>query len=388
MRLFVIFWISLSLLTVYYIGRRLITPIDVFRAWQKKLAWAVLIFFFIIQISAQWMHRAIFDPQSNLQSILYWASYISMGYLALILFSLLAVDLLRVVLSPGVPAVRSFFYKLSPSFFSLFILSFCGVGLVIGLFQALQRVPVKEVSVPIKGLHPDLVGFRIVQITDLHVGPLNREKFVRQIVETVNALRPDFVALTGDVIDGTVKDLRPFLAPLRELKSTYGTYYCTGNHEFYWGVGAWLKEFSEMGMKVLTNSNETVQKGHARVLVAGVHDYHADRIDPRYVSDPILALGKGEADLKILLAHQPGTLLRAGRLGYHLQLSGHTHGGQFIPWSFLVRFAHPYYKGLHEHDSETAHQTWIYVSHGTGYWGPPLRLGVPPEITLLVLEAV
>jgi predicted MPP superfamily phosphohydrolase len=250
-----------------------------------------------------------------------------------------------------------------------------------GFYEARRRPRVTEVAIPIRGLPSGFEGFRIAQISDIHVGPTIKREFVAGVVESLAGLPPDHIVLTGDLPDGEVSVLREDVAPLRELSAPYGKYYVTGNHEYYSGVLAWLAEGERLGFRPLINEHTLLTRGHETVLLAGVTDYNGGRFLPSHRSDPRKALaGFSGSAVKILLAHQPRSIFAAAELGYDLQISGHTHGGQFYPWNAVVACFQPYIKGLHRHDS-----TWIYVSRGTGYWGPPLRLGIPSEITLIRL---
>jgi hypothetical protein len=250
-----------------------------------------------------------------------------------------------------------------------------------GLSNARTVAEVVEIDVPIEGLHDDLVGFRIAQITDLHVGATIKADYVRAVVERVNGLQPDLVALTGDLVDGSVDYLDDDVAPLGDLESRHGGYVCTGNHEYYSGVKHWLEHFRALALVPLVNEHRVIQHGAAKLIVAGVTDVREGQREPGHDSDPERALaGAPPADLRLLLAHQPRSVIAAERAGFDLQVSGHTHGGQFFPWNFFAHLGQPYVAGLHRHG-----RTWIYVSCGTGYWGPPLRIGVPSEITLIRL---
>ncbi len=253
-----------------------------------------------------------------------------------------------------------------------------------GLAQA-KRIPaVKRVTISVADLPSDLIGFRIVQITDIHVSPTIRRPFVEEIVRVVNGLGADMVALTGDLVDGTVPQLARDVAPLADLKSNLGNFFVTGNHEYYSGVLPWVKKIGALGFTVLLNEHRVLSRGRGRLLVGGVTDYRGGYFLPSHRSDPEkAAAGALPADMKILLAHQPKSVSGASRAGFDLQISGHTHGGQFYPWNFFIGLNQPFIKGLHQF-----RDTQIYVSRGTGYWGPPVRVGAPSEITLLTLVAV
>src|SRR5690606_14540497 len=229
-----------------------------------------------------------------------------------------------------------------------------------------------------EGLH----GFTIAQITDIHVGPTIKEDYLEAIVQAVNRLSPDLVAITGDLVDGSVKELGPHVQPLARLVAKHGVYFVTGNHEYYSGVRGWLQELKRLGVRVLLNEHQVLSHRGETLVLAGVADYSAHVFEPSHRSNPVKAL-KGappEVGVKILLAHQPRSCHAAAQAGFDLQLSDHTHGGQFLPWNFFVRLQQPFTAGLHR-----VGQLQLYISRGTGYWGPPKRLGAPSEITLIRL---
>ncbi|WP_280153464.1 metallophosphoesterase [Piscinibacter sp. XHJ-5] len=251
-----------------------------------------------------------------------------------------------------------------------------------GFLNARRTASVVRVDVPIAGLPAALEGFTIAQISDVHVGPTIGGDYVEAIVHAVNRLGADMVAVTGDLVDGRVQELAPHVAPLASLRSRHGTYFVTGNHEYYSGAAPWIAELRRLGMRVLLNEHVLLRHGGAMLLVAGVTDYSAHHFDGAQRSDPQAALAgaSGEAAVKLLLAHQPRSAEAAVRAGFDLQLSGHTHGGQFWPWNHFVRFQQPFTAGLHRLGA-----LWVYVSRGTGYWGPPKRFAAPSEITALRL---
>lgn len=246
-----------------------------------------------------------------------------------------------------------------------------------------RRLPrVVTVDIPLKDLPPALAGFTLVQISDLHVGPTLKQDYVEGIVHRVNNLDADLVVITGDVVDGSVPQLSHDTAPLAKLASRYGTFVVTGNHEYYSGAAAWVAEFQRLGLHPLMNAHVVITHLDASLVLAGVTDFNAGLFNEAQKSDPAAALLNSPAGApRILLAHQPRSADAAEAAGFDLQLSGHTHGGQFWPWNHLVRLQQPYTAGLHRHG-----KLWVYTSRGTGYWGPPKRFGAPAEITQIRLK--
>ncbi len=282
---------------------------------------------------------------------------------------------------------------------------------VLGFWNARRTARVVRVDVPIAGLPAALHGFTVAQISDVHVGPTIRHAYLARIVARVNALGADMVAITGDLVDGRVADLHTHVAPLSQLTSTHGTFFVTGNHEYYSGAHAWIDELRRLGVTVLMNEhvvlhhdsghadNASLQNGvqaaaatvlggpsagrvKARLVVAGVADFTAHHFDETHRSSPAAAMARAplDAHLRLLLAHQPRSAQAAAEAGFDLQLSGHTHGGQFWPWMHFVKFQQPFTAGLNR-----LKNLWVYTNSGTGYWGPPKRFGVPSEITHLRL---
>jgi uncharacterized protein len=255
---------------------------------------------------------------------------------------------------------------------------------LLGFLNARRTARVVMVEIPLRGLPPALQGFTIAQISDIHVGPTIKHRYLERIVESVNRQKPDLVAITGDLVDGSVAELASQVEPLRRLVSRYGSFFVTGNHEYYSGVDAWVAELGRLGIRVLHNEHVVIERGGAKLVLAGVPDFGGRHFHESHRSDPQQAIAGAPADAaaRVLLAHQPRSAEAAARAGFDLQLSGHTHGGQFLPWNFLVRLQQPFTAGLHK-----VEQLWVYVSRGTGYWGPPKRFGAPSEITQLKLVA-
>lgn len=255
------------------------------------------------------------------------------------------------------------------------------LALVTGMIPALRGPTVKFIEVPIANLRQELAGFRIAQISDLHIGPFIGASYSKKVVDTIRGLNPSLTALTGDIFDSDYDHFHRQALPLAALADFSKVYFVSGNHEYYWEPQKWFALVTQMKMNLLRNENQIIEINGAKVLIGGIVDPAAQMIGEK---PDVVKAGQGEADFKILLAHQPQIADRAATEGFDLQLSGHTHGGQFFPWTLVVRKVHKYHQGLFR----VAEKMWIYVSPGTGFWGPPVRLGTTPEITLLTLKRV
>lgn len=309
-----------------------------------------------------------------------WAAYVWLGFLFFLFFLLLPLELVRlgafVAGKPSDPERREFFARV--------LGIFAAAGTVVmgsaGLYYGLRQVPIKRVTVPLAKFPRALSGYTIVQLTDVHVGPTIGRDFIDDLVSRTNALTPDLIAITGDLVDGSVEDLGPLLASVGKLRAKDGVYFVTGNHEYYSGADAWIAHLGKLGIRVLRNEHLAI-RGAEGFDLAGVDDATAHQFGNGHGMDVKRALeGRDPARALVLLAHQPKAIVDAALHGADLQLSGHTHGGQIFPWNVVVKLDQPYVAGLHVHEGTT-----IYVSCGTGYWGPPMRLGAPAEITRIEL---
>jgi predicted MPP superfamily phosphohydrolase len=248
-----------------------------------------------------------------------------------------------------------------------------------GFYQAKKGPEIKKIVLPVANLPQELIDFKIVQISDLHIGPMIRKRYVEQVVKKINSIEAHIVALTGDIGDGPVKNYREEIDLLKEIKSNYGTFFVPGNHEYYWNANEWLGVMNNIGIINLVNRGKVIYHQNRPILVAGIPDPVSKLIpDLKGIQD---YQSDEKPDYKILLSHRPGIAELASKYGFDLQLSGHTHAGQFFPWTIVIKWVHKISRGLHK-----IGPMWVYVNQGAGSWGPQLRLGSQTEVTLLVLK--
>ncbi len=314
-----------------------------------------------------------------LSEVLIWPSYLWLGFAFYWFFAALAGDLVGLALIFSGDDVHAAWQGRRPWV--------ClGVGGAFGAFalwRARMTLATPLVEVTLRRLPMALDGLKIAQLSDVHIGPTLKEAFLRKVVATVNALEPDVVVITGDLVDAPVTEIGALLRPLQDLRATHGVYFVTGNHEYYAGARQWCEHLAALGVVVLRNERVSIGRGDASFELAGIEDFSAHHYLEGHRADLSKALeGCSESREVVLLAHQPRAALEAARRGVGLQLSGHTHGGQIWPFHYLVRLQQPFNAGLHR-----VGDTQVYVSRGTGYWGPPMRLGAPPEIAQVVLRA-
>lgn len=301
--------------------------------------------------------------------------HIDMGMLSLVIFFILIRDVLFIPLSFIKPLWSSLIFSKYGTY-TLFLIS--SSLLVIGYLRAGKGPKILNIQISINNLPSELKNFSILQISDLHAGAGIDKQYVDNVVKKTLDSKPDIIVLTGDIADGSFTKYQKNLTSLSKLTERFQVFYITGNHEYLKDSEEWISYFKSMGIKVLMNENTTVTIKDKSILIAGIIDPAAKEINPNSGPDIRKALDNADqTDFKILLAHQPNIAKEASK-HFDLQLSGHTHGGQFFPWNIFINLSQPFAKGLRRCD-----QMWVYTNSGTGYWGPPFRLGTTSEITLL-----
>lgn len=355
----------------WYLGVRLLDESGL-PAGLSRLGWAVLWTSFGSIFAGFIGGRVLPRPVA---AVLQWVGFTWMGAFGLLLTTTAASDL--------VLWVARHFVTLDPSTSGLRALVVAAIvlpALVAGFLVA--RAPaIKRVTVPIRDLPPAFEGYRIAQISDVHIGETLTRAFAQQVTEQVNALKADAVAVTGDLIDGSVAKLRDEVAPLGGLRGKDGVFYVTGNHEYYHGGSSWMAECERLGMKVLHNEHVLLERDGAQLAIGGVPDLEGGRFSALHEPDAAKTFdGVAETSPRVLLSHQPRFAKRVKGTRVDLMLSGHTHGGQIFPFMFFVKLQQPVIGGF-----ATLWGVPTYTSNGTGYWGPPFRVGPRGEITEVTL---
>ncbi len=314
------------------------------------------------------------EAHTERDEILQGVAYVCMGWLNFLLVLTLIRDGIWLVTHWFFPADWAQFL-MNPG--SMVVVSAAFLALLLGMLIAFRGPRVVELDIPIDNLDPAFEGLRIAQISDLHVSFIIRRPYVQSVVDKVNALKADLVVLTGDIVDGSVQKLKSSIEPLAALEPKNKAYLILGNHEYYAGVRSWIEHFRALGMTVLLNEYRSVEHKGSTFHLGGVVDPAGTAMGEGPKPDKAL----GPAGLRILLAHNPKLAAASAPLGFDLMLSGHTHAGQFYPWNLAVRLVHaPHVAGLSREG-----KMWVYVNPGTGSWGPPIRLGTRPELTLIRL---
>jgi len=366
--LFFIAFLGVFILINIYISKRLIAKLDINSKNKHYLRIFLILNFF--GIIGYMIGRYYID----FPNWLYFLFSLPIGILFLLFCTAIIYDISRVILhySP-ISQKRREFFKRSLDISSLVIASTLSAR---SIYEA-RDVKLEKVNIKIKKLKR---AYKIVQLSDLHIGGLIDEKFIKKIVQRVNALNPDLVVITGDLVDINIVHAKDTLHELRGLSSKYGTYFIVGNHEYFHDVAKIIDAVKSLGIRVLENENIYIGKENEGFNLAGVYDIFGYRTKT-YMPDINKALKNLQKSPTILLAHQP-KYIQEVKDSVDLVLSGHTHGGQLYPFRFLVKLQQPYISGLHQHNEELQ----IYVNKGTGFWGPPMRLGANSEITEIVIK--
>lgn len=373
---------------ISYLGWRLISPFKL-QSPYKLLAWIGLILMFMIPFSTFILVR--FAEKAS--DALSWIGYVSLGIISFIFVGVFLRDILYLfgfsvqkiytLISSSPELIDASKREFLVQSTNLAVLGIAGTLTAYGMYEARRKPSIINLDIPIANLPYDFDGFKIVQITDIHAGLTIKRDWIETVAGEVKNLSPDLIAFTGDLADGSVPHLKHDVAPLGELTAPYGKFFVTGNHEYYSGAEQWVNHAREMGYDVLMNEHRTISKNGSSFVLAGVTDYSGGGFYPSHKSDPKKALEGAPIDsTKILMAHQPRSLYQTDGLDLDLVLMGHTHGGQFFPWNLIATIGQPFIKGL----NKWGEKTWAYVSKGTGYWGPPVRVGARSEITVLTLK--
>lgn len=353
---------------------------------RRALLWAFMAIMFVLLMATMPLVRAL--PRDVISPIA-WVTFGWMGVLMFAGMSFVAADLLH-GLSHRVKHHDTWDGGRRRAFRRLLGVAALGsTGSLAGAAVAggLRPVEVREVPVVLRRLPKTLDGTSIVQITDVHIGPARSGPWLEDVVDRINALEPDVIVITGDLVDGDVENLSEHIAPLARLKAAGGVYFITGNHEYYSGAAHWIEHLTTLGIRTLRNERIPLRlrEGAGVIELAGVDDFSGKR-DKGHGPDFDKALNGRDMSLPlVLLAHQPRAIHLAAPFDIDLQLSGHTHGGQIWPWNFMVYLQQPFVEGLHVYPGT---QSQVYVSPGTGFWGPPMRLGTAAEITRIVLRSM
>jgi predicted MPP superfamily phosphohydrolase len=316
-----------------------------------------------------------------LWSALAWAAYTWLGLAFLLVMTTLASDAALGLVGAALPSGGGVGGLARGR--ALLVMLVATAAAAAALRQGLAPPRLRRVEIALSRWPRALDGFRIAQLSDLHIGPLLDRRFAALVATRVNELDADLVAVTGDLVDGSVRRVGAEVEPLGALRARHGVYFVTGNHDYYSGADGWVARVVELGWRPLRNQRVAIGAGRASFDLAGVDDRHGNLVDPGGGEDLGRALAERDpARAVVLLAHDPTSFKDAARCGVDLQLSGHTHGGQIWPFRWFVRAVVPWVEGLHRVGASV-----LYVSRGTGFWGPPMRLGAPAEITEITLRA-
>ncbi len=364
--IFASIFLSVFALLSWYISRRFVNRVD-FKPGTKLLFKTFLVLNFIGIIFYMLSRYYISVPAP-----LYFLFSLPIGVIFILFISTLFYEIFHLLIHVSPNEKRRDFFKRSLDLGSVALASSVTAKSV---YNA-QHTYLEKVDVTIKDLQKE---YTIVQLSDVHIGGLIDHEFIASIVHRVNALKPDVIAITGDLIDTDISYVKDAINELGNLKSTYGTYFVVGNHEYFHGARTIMDYLTTLGIHCLENSNTYIGEQGQGFHLAGVYDVFGYRTEDLKPDINKALIGTAQSPT-VLLAHQPKFIEEV--VNVDLVLSGHTHGGQIFPFNYLVKLAQPYIKGLHKHNE----QTQIYVNKGTGFWGPPMRLAASAEITHLTLK--
>jgi predicted MPP superfamily phosphohydrolase len=364
-----------------YLAKRLVFDPSMPEPWRSACVWA------IAALAATLVLQPIGERKlpRRYARFIAWPASLWMGLAFLLLVQLLASDALLWIAGTAAQAAPSGSAEpgAADAFRAAAVAAVALVAGAVGMRKALAPPEHRRLEIALGRWPRALDGFRIVQLSDVHIGPILDRRFSQHLVERVRALDPDLVAITGDLVDGDAALLAEEVAPLAGLRARHGVSFVTGNHDHYSGAPAWCTAVEGLGIRVLRNEREEIRVGDAVFDLVGVDDHRGGVLGREGGEDLDRALaGRDPARPAVLLAHDPSTFKRASSMGIDLQLSGHTHGGQIWPFEWLVRLAIPFVAGLYRRGGAI-----LYVSRGTGFWGPPMRLRAPAEIGEIVLRS-
>ncbi|MFF5708637.1 metallophosphoesterase [Streptomyces sp. NPDC012756] len=389
----------------WYVWRRLVRDVTVPRSLARRVGTAVVVVLPLLSIAALVSSRA--GAPFVLQQVVAWPGFLWLAVLLYLVMALVVGEAVRPLLrawtgrraAAAVPVVESAEpvpaeepapvaepqgeSELSRRLFVSRVVAGSAAAVAVGTvgygtYGVLRGPRVKRVTVPLAKIPRAVHGYRIAVVSDIHLGPILGRAHTQRIVDAINATQPDLIAVVGDLVDGTVENLGPAAEPLARLRARHGSFFVTGNHEYFSGADAWVDHVRELGLHPLRNARVEVPAGFD---LAGVDDVAGEGIG----EGPDFARALGDRDRSraaVLLAHQPIVVHDAVRHGVDLQLSGHTHGGQLWPGNYLAELANPTVAGLERYGD-----TQLYVSRGAGAWGPPVRVGAPSDITIVELAS-
>ena len=365
--IFVTLFLTVFALISLYINKRFISHLHIKDIYKKYFR----VFLVVNFIGIVGYMYARYNP--NIPNFLFFILSLPVGILFLLFCTTLFYDVSRFSLFKlPISSSRRAFFKKSLDVSSLTL----AVGLTGRSLYEARTIELEKVDIKIKDLNKP---YSIVQLSDVHIGGLIDKEFISSIVKRVNALKPDIVVITGDLVDIALPYAKEALSELKKLETKYGTYFTVGNHEYLHGVDEIIKSVNSLGIKVLENESVYIGEKNSGFNLAGVYDVMGYRVN-HHQPDLKKALKNIENSPTVLLAHQPRFVDEVS--GVDLMLSGHTHGGQIYPFRFLVKIVQPYLKGLYQHDERLQ----VYVNKGTGFWGPPMRLGASSEITYITIS--